>query len=295
MSIILIILVTLLQCNLVQAQPETLKERINKIIGDKNAKVGISIVYSDGKETININGEDKFPMQSVFKFHIALAVLAEVDKGNLSLEQAIEIKKSDMLPDTWSPIRDAYPGGAMLTLGEIIKYTVAISDNVGCDVLLRLTGGPKAVTEFMESKGLTGFSIVYNEEEMQRNWENQFSNFSTPVSATDLLRLFLENKIVSEKSTAFLKEIMIQTSTGMKRLKGKLPGGTVVAHKTGTSGRNKEGISAATNDIGIVWLPDGSRFYICVFVTDSKESDEVNERIIAEVAKAAYDYYLQIK
>jgi beta-lactamase class A/beta-lactamase class A VEB len=84
---------------------------------------------------------------------------------------------------------------------------------------------------------------------------------------------------------------MKETSTGQGRLKGLLPAGTVVAHKTGSSGTNEEGLTAATNDIGIVFLPNGAHFVISVFVTDSKENDETNERIIAEIGKVAYDYF----
>ncbi len=88
------------------------------------------------------------PMLSVFKFHIALAVLNQVDKGNLTLDQKILIKKSDLLENTWSPLREKYPDGNVeLPLSEIITYTVAQSDNNGCDILLRLIGGTKNCSE----------------------------------------------------------------------------------------------------------------------------------------------------
>ena len=65
----------------------------------------------------------------------------------------------------------------------------------------------------------------------------------------------------------------------------------IVAHKTGSSGTNKEGLTAAVNDIGIVFLPNGKHFFISVFVTNSKENAETNEKIIADIAKATYDFY----
>ena len=83
------------------------------------------------------------------------------------------------------------------------------------------------------------------------------------------------------------------TKTGKNRLRGQLPQGTVVAHKTGWSGRHKEtGITAAVNNVGIVFLPNGKYFTISVFVTDSKEDFETNEKIVADIAKAAWDYFL---
>jgi beta-lactamase class A/beta-lactamase class A VEB len=84
---------------------------------------------------------------------------------------------------------------------------------------------------------------------------------------------------------------MRDTETGPNRIKGQLPAQIVVAHKTGSSGVNKQGQTAAVNDIGIVFLPGGRHFFISVFVTDSKESSETNEKIIADIAKAAWDYF----
>lgn len=78
---------------------------------------------------------------------------------------------------------------------------------------------------------------------------------------------------------------------GKKAIKGKLPKGTIVAHKTGHSGQNKAGLTAAQNDIGIVFLPDGSHFYISVLVGDSVETPEVNKKIISDIAKLAWDYF----
>ena len=84
---------------------------------------------------------------------------------------------------------------------------------------------------------------------------------------------------------------MKETSTGVNRLKGQLPKGTVVAHKTGSSGTNKDNLTEAVNDIGIVFLPNGKHFFISVFLTNSKENEETNEKIIADIAKVAYDYF----
>ena len=85
---------------------------------------------------------------------------------------------------------------------------------------------------------------------------------------------------------------MKQTTTGMDRIKGLLPAKTVVAHKTGSSGTNKEGLTAAVNDMGIVFLPNGKHFFISVFVSDSREDAKTNEKTIAEIAKAAWDYFI---
>ncbi len=277
------------------AQSKTdLRQKIQQIVSSKNAVVGVSIADNRGKEILYVNGDKHFPLQSVFKFHIALFMLSEIDKGRFTLDQKIEIQKKDLLPDLYSPIRDKYPDGATLTIAEILQYTVSQSDNVGCDVLLRLLGGPQAVENYFVKNKFQDVSIKINEETQQANWDLQFQNWTTPKAANKVLSAFYDNrkKLLSKSSYDFIWKTMRETSTGTKRLKGQLPENTIVAHKTGTSGVNKKtGISAAVNDIGIVFLPNGKHFFISVFVTDSKEDDAANEKIIADIAKATWDYF----
>jgi beta-lactamase class A/beta-lactamase class A VEB len=273
---------------------DSLRNKIDKISLTKNAVVGVSISGNNGKDTLNINGEKPFPMQSVFKFHIGLALLSEVDKGNFSLDQKVKIEKNELLPGLWSPIREKYPEGATLTISEILEYTVSQSDNVGCDVLLRLLGGPLTVEKYIKANGIKDVSIKINEEVMQNNWDLQFENWTTPKAANQTLEVFFntDNNLLSQNSYAFIWSVMRETSTGKNRLKGKLPNGTVVAHKTGWSGKNKTtGITAAVNDIGIVFLPNGKHFFVSVFITDSREDATTNEQIIADIAKVAWDYF----
>lgn len=276
----------------VHPQIDSLKNKIEQILKTKDATVGVSIRGIESKDSLNINGEIHFPMQSVFKFHIALAVLDQVDQGKLTLNQEIFISKKGLLPNTWSPIRDKYPDGNIkLTLAEIIKYTVAISDNNGCDILLKLIGGPEEVEKYIHKLGIKDISITYNEEEMHKDWNAQFSNWTTPKAATDLLVAFYTKNILSDSSFNFLLKTLIETSTGKNKIKGQLPEGTTVAHKTGSSGTNDEGITAAVNDIGVITLPNGKHFAISVFVTNSKENDETNEKIISDIARVTWDYF----
>lgn len=277
---------------------DSLQQKIQQIISAKNAEVGVAILGNDGKEILSVNGDGHFPLQSVFKFHIAAAVLSEVDKGKFSLNQKIKIEQKDLLPDLYSPIREKYPTGVELKLSEILEYTISQSDNVGCDILLRLIGGPQAVEEYLIKNNFKDVSIKINEETQQANWDLQFQNWTTPKAANEVLSAFYDSKkkLLSKKSYKFIWKAMKDTTTGQNRLKGQLPKETVVAHKTGTSGTNKTtGITAAVNDIGVVFLPDGRHFFISVFVTNSKENAETNEKIVADVAKAAWDYFTNRK
>ena len=272
---------------------DSLRQKILQITSAKNAFVGVSIMGNNVKDTLSINGDNHFPLQSVFKFHIALAVLSQIDKGKFSLTQEIKINKKDLLPKLYSPIREDYPNGTTLTIAKILEYTVSESDNVGCDILLKLIGGPKVVEAYFTKNNFKNISIKINEEVMQDNWDLQFQNWTTPKAANEVLASFYYNKkkLLSKKSYDFIWKTMRKTATGKNRLKGQLPKQTIVAHKTGSSGANKEGLTEAVNDIGIIFLPNGQHYVISAFVTNSKEDADTNEKIIADISKAAWDYF----
>jgi beta-lactamase class A len=280
----------------VSAQKAALRQKIAHIIAQQHADVGVAIWGFESNDTLSINGNKHYPMQSVFKFHIALAVLNEVDKGRMELSQQVFIPKSALLPNTWSPLREQYPNGNIsLPLREILEYMVSKSDNNGCNILLKLLGGTQTVQRYIDSIGIPDFSIKATEEEMSKDWNVQFTNWTTPLSAALALQKFYETKILSEASFELLWKLMKDTSTGANRIKGALPKETIVAHRTGMSGTNEQGISAAVNDIGIVVLPDGTHVAICVFVSNSKASIQSDEKVIADITKAAWEYFTSIK
>ena len=181
-----------------------------------------------------------------------------------------------------------------IPLREIIEHTVSQSDNNGCDILLRLIGGVDTVQKFIESKGIKDFAIKYNEEEMNKNGKSIYSNYTTANASSRLLQKFYNGEIISESSRDFLFRIMYETSTGADRLISLLPPDVIVAHKTGTSGI-VSGIQAATNDVGIIILPDDEYYTISVFVINSKENTSTNEKIIADISKTVWDYYFRNK
>jgi beta-lactamase class A/beta-lactamase class A VEB len=272
-----------------------LKKQIEQILADKKAVVGISISGENGNDTLSINGNMHCPTQSAYKMHIGLAMLDKIDRGEFSLDQKIKISKDDLPVDAyWNPLGTDFPDGGDLTVAQLIQYCISHSDNTACDTLIGMVGSPKDVESYFKKNNIQDLQFAYNERTMQSKWENMFQNWITPIAAVQTLRLFYENKngLLSPSSYNFFWQTMKETSTGVKRLKGLLPEGTVVAHKTGSSGTNDAGLTAATNDWGIVFLPNGHYFIISVLVTNSYESDETNERIIAEVCKVAYDYFL---
>lgn len=274
------------------AQTSLLEQKINSILKNKKATVGVSVLGFENGFTYNKNADKKLPMQSVFKFHIAAAVLNAVDHGKLSLDQKIKLDQSNLLENTWSPLRDQYPGGNVeIPLSEVIEYTVAKSDNNGCDILLKLLGGTQTVQKFMDSKGVKGFQIKYNEEAMHKDWNVQYENYSTTKSAVDILKKFYDGKLLSKKSTDYLMKVLWSTSTGLNKMVEQLPKNTPVARKTGSSGKNNAGLTGAENEIGIITLPNGKHYALAVFVNNSTETDAVNCRMISDISREVWEYF----
>ena len=271
------------------SQNEVLRNKIQKIIQGKDATVGVALIV-DGKDTLTINNNFRYPTQSVYKFHLALAVLDYLNKNNLTLDHQLYVKKGDLLPNTHSPLRDDYPQGEMyLSVADIIRYTVSKSDNNGCDILFRLVGGTAVVDRYIRGLGLSEFAIAATEEEMHGPWEVQYTNWSTPYTAAQALEIFRIQDILPQPFLDFLWDTLAGTITGGNKIKALLPEGTFVAHKTGSSFRNAEGLKAAENDIAIIQLPDGRYYSLVVFVADSMESNDVNCGIIAQISKVVYD------
>lgn len=291
---ILILVLFSFNANAQSLKKAQLKKDIESILSKYKAKVGITIHNDDYTDSLTVNAEHHYPFQSVYKFHLAIAVLNQVDLGVLKLDQPITISKAAVTTDLYSPIKDQYPNGVTLPLSKVIDFTVADSDNVGCDILFELLGGPDKVQAYFIANGYQDLSIKLTEEVQQKDWEKQFQNWTTVGSSNKILYDYYRNTkhLLSDTSHQFLWDTMRGTRTGLNRLKGDLPPGTVVAHKTGYSGKNKKtGITAAVNDIGVVSLPNDKVFFISVYVTDSKEEEPVSAKIIAEVAAATWKYF----
>src|SRR4028119_1390217 len=263
-----------------------LRDRIAQISQAARGRVGVKATVLETGESVALNGDQQFPMQSVYKFPIAMAVLAQVDRGKLKLDQKIRVEASDVLQG--SRILNEKSQGMEFSLAELLKYMVSESDNTASDVLLKLLGEPRIVTEYLRGLGVNNIVVANTEKELGQDTAVKYRNYATPDAAVVLLRAFHEGKGLSKSSQALLLQLMTETTTGPKRIKGLLPDGTVVAHKTGTSS-TVNGVTAATNDVGLVTLPNGRHMAIAVFVSDSGANDAVREEVIAKVAKAAWD------
>jgi len=286
-----------------------LEKQFAEIAKDAKGKVGVAAVMLETGDAALLNADGHYPMQSVYKLPIAMAVMDEVRKDNHSLDEQIGVTKDDYVRQGQaSPLRDKNPDGGVFTLRELIRLALVESDGSASDVLLRVIGGPTVVQSYLSQIGVEDMKVVNTEKELGKDWETQYQNWATPTEATNLLRYLFETREdppsdrtvqhfgriginpIGDNGTLLIQG-MIESTTGPKRIKGLLPrpdDGWIVAHKTGTSGSGG-GVTAATNDIGIIYLPNGKHLAVAVFVSDSPADDKTREAVIARIAKAAWD------
>lgn len=289
MRILLFISALLCNLNLCLGQTPELKKEIEIIVGGKDLKLGFALYdFSTGK-SISINGNDKYPMQSVFKFPIGVALLDCVSRGEFSLSDSVTLTKADLLPDLWSPIRERWPEGVRLPLVSVMTYMVAHSDNSATDFLIHKIGGVARIQDIVNRLGAKKINIRNTEAEIQGSWSVQFDNWTTPNAMVDFLRLMNDGKLLDKANTAVLWEIMASASSGsVNRL---VPKTVTFARKTGYSGVNSQGIIAAQNDVGIIEFEDGRRVAYAIFLTDSTLGTDAGYDILAQIGKAIWKAY----
>ncbi|MES2279425.1 MAG: class A beta-lactamase [Bacteroidota bacterium] len=271
------------------AQHQALRTELDRIARTAKGKVGVAFSLLETNDTLTYHNQDHYVLHSVAKLAIAMTLLHEIDRGRFKLDQNIHITKAD-LPPTYSPLGDKYPEGNVdVPINVLINYMVSLSDNNACDILLKQLGGPQVVENFVHSLGINQIAIKASEAQMAAAWPVQYTNWCQPYAQVQLLKYIYNRDVLSKTSSDFLWRALLATSTGPKRLKGLLPIGTPVAHKTGTSPTNDKGLSPATNDVGIIILPNGRHLAISVFMTDSTDPIATRELIIAQIAKAAHD------
>jgi len=229
-------------------------------------------------------------MQSVFKLPLALTALHLVEQKILSLDQPIRFRREDrILPHTYSPLQDEYPEAEVdIPLRELLRMAVSLSDNAAADVVLRVVGGPGAVNKYVKSLGVSGFHIEDNEAGLHRDVRAQYRNSFQPRAAVQVLRRLADNPPLTREHIDLVLGWMRDTTRAADRIKGALPAGAVVMHKPGTSGTDN-GVAHATNDIGLILLPDGRYLAIAIFVTDSLADEATRNAAIAQIARAAYN------
>lgn len=270
-----------------------LRDSLVQIISHYKAEIGLAVIEIESGDTLSVNNDKRYAMQSVYKFPIALAILNEVDKGKLSLKERLFLKKELLSFFTNSKLKSQNPNINQLSIDSLIMYMIAYSDNLATDILFERIGGTGRVHNYIQNQGFNKILIKNAEIEIGSNPTAMFSNSSSPMEMSKLLKAFYDRKIVADSSVNYLLNYMINDSTPHNRIMGNLPSGTIVAHKTGTGMKGEQ--VAACNDVGIIYLPNGKHIALSVFVMNSKETYEKTAEIIAILSKKIYDFYADYK
>jgi beta-lactamase class A len=270
------------------ASESALQKQIREIASGARGKVSVACSLPKSSLNCDLDPHAHPPMQSVFKLPLAIAVLHQVEQGALTMDQPIRFLREDRIPHAYSPLQEKYPeAGIDVPLRELLRMTVSLSDNVAADILLRIAHGPDAVGSYIASLGVAGFHLQDGERALHQDVSVQYRNWFEPAGAVQLLRKISDDSPLTRDHTDLLLSWM-EDSRVTDRLKGDLPPGTRVAHKAGTSDVDN-GVAHATNDIGLITLPDGRRLAIAVFVTDSLADEATRQKVIARIARVAYD------
>ena len=283
------------------AQPAltSLEKELARVSGVAGATVGAAVIHVESGRQASVNGAERFPMASAFKVPIAYELLRRVDAGEDKLTRMVTLDPADYhrgsgtLTALFNPPGVTEPGVA-LSLRHLLELMLLISDNSATDVLLREVGGAEPVNKRLASVGISGVQVDGPTEEMIRNWrqngdgaEGKLRNTSTPLAMAALMAKVFQGESLAPASAGLFRDILRRCQTGNARLKGMLPERTLVMHKTGTLG-------GVANDVGIIRLPgDAGHLAIAVFVKGADAAPaEKRDRAIAEIARAAHDYFL---
>jgi N-acyl-D-amino-acid deacylase len=298
-----------------------LEREIVRLSEAAGGSVGASVLHLETGRRVSLRRGERFPMASTFKVPVAVQLLERVDRGELSLDQMVTIRPRDLHPGSGTLASLFNKPGVALSLRNLLELMLLISDNSATDLALEAAGGAAAVTARMRALGIEGIDVSRPTIRLIADWagwtlpdESEWSpelyrklaeavtaaeagaaharfdadprDTSTPDAMVALLERIHRKDLLKPGTAALLLDVMLRCQTGEARLKGILPAGTPVAHKTGT-------IGGTTNDVGIVTLPDGAgHLALAIFVKSSGKAVAARERVIAELARAAHDFFL---
>ena len=165
----------LLFFQLLSVSASDLTSDIQEVIKGKNAQVGVAVLYKD--DAVTVNNEDQYPLMSVFKFHIALAVLKKMEQEGIPLTALVTLGPSDIDTKTWSPMYKKYKSKEItLSYGDLINYMVSQSDNNACNWLINFVGGIQNVNAFIKDLGIDQIQLIETEKSMEQDIRKSYNN-----------------------------------------------------------------------------------------------------------------------
>ncbi|MEK6638970.1 MAG: class A beta-lactamase [Pseudomonadota bacterium] len=299
--------------------PPALFPALRAIAASFDGRLGIAVTRIDSDWAFSSQGDGYFPQQSVSKLWVALTVFDAVDNGRLTLDQKVVITRAD-LTLFHQPIAQLVGAeGYETNVSELLLRAMTQSDNTANDSLLRTVGGPSAVRNMLERKGLGGIRFAGGERALQSatagmTWQQRYSVGRTfyaerakvpesirrealdrylatlpdgaqPQAIVSALAKLKRGTLLSANSTRVLLSLMNESRTGRQRLAGGVPEGWRFGHKTGT-GQDLAGTSTGYNDVGIITAPDGTSYAVAVMIANTRQPVPVRQQMMQAVSGA---------
>lgn len=303
-----------------------LQDRLTALAAAYGEPVGIAVTDVAAGWTAGVHTDQPYPQQSVSKLWVAIAVMRAVDEGRMSLDAAVTLSEADRSV-FFQPI--AYkigPRGYQTTVSDLLRRALVESDNAANDRLMRELGGPDGVASALSDMGLLGVKVGAFERDLQALtaglvWQPDYGigwNFqaareklpratrqaaldaylaapldgAAPGEITRALADLSRGKLLSPGSTARALDWMGAARTGPRRLKGGLPAGWSIAHKTGT-GQDFAGASVGINDVGLLTAPDGRVYAVAVMMRRTWKPVPQRLAFMQAVTRAVTEHWMR--
>lgn len=259
------------------AEPVVLDLDLSALEARHGGRLGVSIATAGRRAAWR--GGERFVYCSTFKMYLAAATLLRVQAGQERLDRAIPVTAADMV--SHAPVTEPAVGST-LTIEQLMKGTVEVSDNPAANILIREMGGLDAFRAFYRGLGDTITRVDRLEPEMNR-LDGDKDTITPDQSVRNIERLLVADETpLSPASKALLMRWLIDTPTGQGRIKAGVPAGWAVAHKTGTGGYGP------VNDIGLILPPNSAPIAIAVYFHATPESTNAQrEAAVAEATRQA--------
>ncbi|MEY3634653.1 MAG: hypothetical protein RLZZ61_1063 [Pseudomonadota bacterium] len=231
--------------------------------------------------------DEAFAMCSTFKLALAAAVLQQADQGRLKLDAALPYSQADMVAH--APITGPNLAKGAMRIIDLAEAAQKTSDNVAANLLIKYLGGPAAITAIFRSWDDDATRLDRYEPDLNNVAPGEMRDTTTPRAfARTMARLLTDESILKPASRDILIQWMVDTSTGIKRIRGGLPASWKSGDKTGTA--NSAHFNNKTNDVAIFWPPGRPPVIVTGFYeADGKyeQSRDADQAVLAEVGRIA--------
>ena len=251
--------------------------------------LGVEIYNTASGQSVGINRDRRFGHASSFKTSLAALLLARHAAGTIDADRRVTWGEADMIAH--APFtRERITAGA--TLRELAEATQITGDNPAANILLRELGGPAALTAFWRSIGDDVSRLDRIEPELNFVPLAELRDTTTPAAMARTVAKLVYGEVLPAAARAQLRQWLIATETGLRRVRAGLPEGWIAGDKTGTS--LAPGMGSLYVDIGIAEGPKGESpitFAACFVARGVHDRiDPAAELALARVGKVIKEF-----